>query len=135
MRKIVVSANYSIDIAEYLIKQAAIVAARNGRSISEQFEFWAELGRSIDGLVSEAEVLALQSGLLTLEPRESAYVDPDAVFEEVERRRPMPTTEITRAEIFYQASCTHPGYLEQMHEDGSRIMGRFERDKFVPLRQ
>ena len=62
-------------------------------------------------------------------------VDPEAVFAAVEADRHSGelSRKVTTASICYQASVTHPGYLEQIDESGERTIGSFHCGIFTPV--
>lgn len=64
-------------------------------------------------------------------------VDPDAVFAGVEAQRISGdlSQRVTSASPIYQASATHPGYLEQIDKDGNRSVGAFQNGVFMPIEE
>lgn len=121
-----------------LMQAANLTGSRFHRSAAEQIEYWASLGRQISHFVDPDKLLEVASGLAQLKvvPTTSLPVDPDAVFAAVEADRLSGTlsSKVTTTAIRYQASGTHPGYLEQIDEHGVRTVGTFQGGKFTPLR-
>jgi hypothetical protein len=126
------AASNPIRIDRTLFEQAAAEADRQKRSTPKQVEYWAELGQACDGLLNHADAVRLREGLLKLEPCESAPVNPDSVFATLDDARDdgSLSNQVTTAKTIYQASDSHPGYLEQVNTDGEVIVGQFERGKF-----
>lgn len=116
-----------------LVEEAIAEAARKLRTPPKQIEFWIRLGKAIDGLLSLEEIMALRGGLVHIEPTHGLRADPDEVFDDLESRRNTLSRTVTSARVVYQASREHPGYLEQIHPDGSVVVGRFEGRDFVAL--
>lgn len=125
------SASSPIRIDAALLDSAAAEASREHRTPPKQIEYWANLGRAVDGLLSRAEIVALRAGLLHLEPSSSGPVDPDEVFGHVERDRDQFAQELTLSGVAYQASRSRPGYLEAVYPDGRVVIGLFENGQFV----
>ncbi|MFH1807687.1 MAG: hypothetical protein ABIJ09_03000 [Pseudomonadota bacterium] len=121
-----------------LEKSLVAAAAREGeifkRSIPRQIEYWAELGRSVADHVNPIDLIKVREGLATLsiEPVTSTPVRSTEVFGELEGLREAGKLAglVSSSAIRYQASTKNPGYLEQVHPDGTRIVGRFSSGKF-----
>lgn len=128
-----------VRLQEELMQAARLTGARLHRSAAEQVEYWASLGRQISNFVEPDALLKVASGLarLKIEPTVSQPVDSDAVFAAVEadRRSGELSKKVTTAAIRYQASTTHPGYLEQIDENGVRTIGTFQNGVFTPLNE
>lgn len=125
------SASNPIRIDAALLDSAAAEASREHRTPPKQIEYWARLGRAVDGLLSRADIVALRAGLLHLKPSPSAPVDPDEVFGQMERDRDQFTRELGRSGVVYQAARERPGYLEAVYPDGRVVVGLFENGEFV----
>ena len=122
-----------------LVRAADAVAKRHKRTVPRQIEYWAELGRAIEPLVDPTVLIALQEGLarLVVEMPPSEPVRPADVFADLEHARndgdlPM---RVSSSPIRYQASAAAPGYLEQIHPDGTKTVGRFRSGRFVALKK
>ena len=128
------AASNPIRIDRSLFEQAAAEADRQKRSIPKQVEYWAELGQICDGLLSHADAIRLREGLLKIEPDNTAPIDTDAVFANLNAARNSGalTNSVTRAKVIYQISESHPGYLEQLEPDGNVVIGQFKSGKFQP---
>lgn len=126
-----------IRLQDELMQAAALAAERFHRSTAEQIEYWAEMGRNIDHMLNPDDLLAISAGLakITVEPVTSTPVDPASIFQSLENDRAsgmLPQT-VTGSAIRYQASDTHPGYLEQIHPDGRIQTGKFQSGEFIAI--
>lgn len=128
-----------IRLQEELMQAATLTAKRFHRSAAEQIEYWAELGRSVSSSLDPDVLLSVTSGLATIkiEPVYAEPVNPDDVFQALENERQAETLSqhITGSAIRYQASLTHPGYLEQIDQNGGRAVGKFQQGKFIALNE
>jgi len=126
-----------VRLQDDLMRAAMLVGEQEHRSAAEQIEYWATLGRKIAGFVSPMELLEVASGLaqVTVERAYGQPVDPDAVFASVEAKRQSGelARAVTSSPISYQASTTHPGYLDQIDENGHRTVGKFHSGIFIPI--
>lgn len=107
------------------------------RSAAEQIEYWADLGRKIARFVDPDKLLEIQSGLAHLKvvPNTVAPINADDIFSALEARRRMGelSRSVTTATPSYQASITHPGYLEQIDKNDHRTIGMFQNGVFTPI--
>jgi hypothetical protein len=121
------------------MQAARVAGARQHRSTTEQVEYWASLGRQISRFVDPDTLLEIAAGLacIKIEPTVAQPIDPEAVFAAVEtdRRSGELPKKVTTAAIRYQASATHPGYLEQIDKNGAATLGTFHNGVFAPLRE
>lgn len=115
-----------------LMAEATREAKRQHRSTRKQIEFWVELGRAVDGLVTREQAAGLRSGLLSVTAPDVGPVDIDDVFAELEERRPKLADQVTEARVRYQASQAHPGLLERIDPGGRVTVGQFEDGEFQP---
>lgn len=115
-----------------LMENATREARRQHRSTRKQIEFWVELGRSVDGVVTREQAAGLRSGLLTVMAPDDGPIEVDDVFAELESRRPSLAARVTRSPVRYQASREHPGLLERIGPDDRVTVGRFEGGEFQP---
>ncbi|MEX0588116.1 MAG: hypothetical protein WD136_02570 [Cyanobium sp.] len=114
-----------IRLQEELVQSATTAAALHHRSIAEQIEYWASLGRQVARFVDPDTLLEVASGLAALhvEPVASKPIPPEAAFAAL----------VSQAPIRYQASLEHPGALEQITADGQRTIGTFHKLFLEPL--
>lgn len=126
-----------VRLQEDLMQAASVTGARLHRSAAEQVEYWASLGRQIAAFVDPDTLLKIGAGLarLKVEPTVSQPIGPEVVFAAVEadRRSGELSKKVTTAPIRYQASVTHPGYLEQVDEKGVCVVGTFRSGIFTPI--
>lgn len=126
-----------VRLQDDLMKAASVTGARMHRSAAEQVEYWASLGRQVARFVDPDTLLEVAAGLarINVQPTISQPVDPDSVFDAVEKDRHSGelSRKVTNASIRYQASNTHPGYLEQINESGDCTVGTFQGGKFIPI--
>lgn len=120
-----------------LMESAARVSARHHRSVAEQIEYWAALGRQVSRVLDPDTLLEVAAGTvrLRLEPISAPVVPSEQVFAAVDAARTSGTLaqSVSAASIRYQASETHPGCLEQIAADGTRRLGQFRQGVFEPL--
>ena len=131
-----------VRLQEDLMQSASLAGSQLHRSAAEQIEYWASLGQQIAGFVNPQSLLAVAAGLarLRVEPIMAQPVASESVFAAVEseRRSGALSRKVTQAAIRYQASRTHPGYLEQIDANGLRTLGTlgtFRQAVFVPLEE
>lgn len=128
----------SIRLNSDLIFQAQSASAVECRSIPNQVEYWANLGRIISSVIDMEDAFAIIQGLKTLrvEPIQTISIDPDAVFDQLEADRATGFADkpITRAAFYYEASAQKPGYLDRVDSrTGERKTGRFADGKFSEI--
>ena len=132
-----------------LMQAAAITGERAKRSAAEQIEYWAGLGRSIAKTIDHDTLLAVSTGLATLkvEPVVGEALDVDSVFDVLEQGRSsgklsedimtlassgLEQRENSANHVRYQAAVGHAGFLEQLHADGTVLIGQFINGEFLP---
>lgn len=129
-------ASSPIRLQNDLMQAAGLTAKRYHRSAAEQIEYWAELGRSVSTKLDPDVLLSVVSGLTKIktEPVHSPSIDPTDVFDALERERQAGTlsNSVTQSAVKYQASTTHPGYLERIDANGTTTVGMFENGQFIP---
>ena len=129
-------ASSPVRLQDDLMQAASLTAKRFHRSAAEQIEYWAELGRSVSSTLDPDVLLSVASGLTKIktEPVHSPSIDPTDVFDALERERQAGTLSksVTQSAIKYQASTTHPGYLERLELNGTITVGMFENGQFTP---
>lgn len=119
-----------------LMDAAKIAGKALHRSASEQVEYWADIGRKVSKVIDPEALLEINAGLvkISLEKVVPISVDPDAVFTALDGARESGALQaaIASKSVQYQASAEHPGLLEQVHPDGSTVVGRFQNGCFEP---
>jgi len=70
-----------------------------------------------------------------LEANATMPLNADEVFNTVEQDRVegSAVTRLTRASVYYEASRSQPGLLDQVHSNGQRMTGRFHDGQFIPV--
>jgi hypothetical protein len=126
-----------IRIEQSLMNEAGIIGKDMHRSATQQLEYWADMGRQLEGLLSTNDIIKIKSGMaqLRVDSVSNTPIDPDSVFDTIERDRLSGAlaSKVTNAKIpRYQASVTYKGYLEQIAPNGSKRIGTFTGGKFVP---
>lgn len=128
-------ASSPIRLQDDLMQAAKLTAKRFHRSAAEQIEYWAELGRSVSSTLDPDVLLSVVSGLTKIktEPVHSPRIDPGDVFDALERERKdgQLSNAVTQSVLRYQASSTHPGFLERIESDGAITIGLFENGQFT----
>ncbi|MBU4387890.1 ParD-like family protein, partial [Candidatus Dependentiae bacterium] len=124
------------------LNSALIIAAQKvgtiqKRSVPNQIEYWAELGRAVEHLLEPADIYAITQGLkkITVEAVESEALNPEEVFASLEKGRSNGTLteKLTSASAYYETSRNIPGLLDKVNTStGERQTGRFQNGKFIP---
>ncbi len=118
-----------------LIEAAKMEGMVQKRSIPMQIEYWAELGRAVEGIIDHKDVFAVMQGLKTirLEAAFSAPIDPSDVFNDLEKNSGSKdvSSKLTAAPFYYEASRRRPGLLDKVNvKTGERQTGHFENGEF-----
>lgn len=120
-----------------LVEAAAAIGLLFKRTTPRQIEYWAELGRAVERELDAETVIALREGLaqLRVEPIKSAPISSSEVFTHLASvsNNGALAASVSAAPLRYQASTSAPGLLEQIHPDGTVIIGQFRDGQFVPL--
>jgi hypothetical protein len=108
------------------------------RSTPKQIEYWADLGRAVERIIDLSDVYEVLQGLkrLKLEDVESAAVDPDEVFIDLQKRTEQGrlSDEVTSAAVYFEASRIRPGMLDRVDTaTGLRQTGQFKNGQFHVL--
>ena len=126
-----------VRLEQSLMEAATVSGSLLHRSAAEQVEYWADIGRKVSNVITPDTLLAIKSGLLRIrvEEVEPIRLNPDDVFANLDRDRSSGALSeaIQSNTIRYQASKTHPGMLEQIHPDGTSIIGQFKNGQFIAL--
>jgi hypothetical protein len=120
------------------MKQAKLSGQLNKRSVSEQIEYWAELGRGVSGIIDPETLIKVNSGLakINVEDTDNTHIDPDDVFATLneERESGILSRSITSSSTVYQASQVFDGMLECIDQKGNITVGNFENGVFIETR-
>jgi hypothetical protein len=114
-----------VKLSDSLVLDARITAEVAQRSIAGQIEFWAGLGRAVEGLLRGREVLALRAAH-AVRPLSECL---ESVNSAEGRQR---VVDYLRSQPFphYEAAAGHPGLLVRIDADGTRTLGRFVNRRF-----
>ena len=128
-------ASSPIRLQDDLMKAAKLTGKRFHRSTAEQIEYWADIGRKVSTVLDPDTLISITTGLtqVKVEPIYGKPIDPDEVFNllEAQRQQGSLTQVVTSSAIKYQSSLTHPGYLEQIDQDGNVLVGQFKNGEFI----
>ena len=118
-----------------LVEAAGKEGALQKRSAPKQIEFWAELGKAVDGVIDSADVVAVIQGLRKIKviPVASMAVDPRDVFDSIETTRESGSLaeKVTSAAVYYETSLSRPGLLDRVNSrTGERQTGQFQKGVF-----
>lgn len=119
-----------------LVREAKATARIYKRSVPRQIEYWAELGRAVESMLTPEQLIAVRQGVvrIAIESADSRPVSADEVFADIDNRRARGelASRVAEAGVRYQRSESHPGRLERIGDDGTRTVGGFEDGRFVP---
>ena len=122
-------------VNDALFNEAEIEGSLMNRSAAKQVEFWARLGKNVANSVSPIELISLLQGIADIEVKVTApaRVEPGQVFNTVEQARASGSLgkQITQTRLYYEASQTHAGLLDQVSPDGRRQAGHFRDGEFI----
>lgn len=133
-------ATKSIRLNTDLIFQAQSASAVQRRSIPNQVEYWATLGRIISAVIGIEDAFAILQGLkkIRVEPTQTISIDSDTVFNNLEADRAKGFVDvdkpITSAPFYFEASQKKPGLLDRVNsQTGERKTGKFADGKFIEI--
>ena len=116
-----------VKLSDALVLEARLVGEVTERSIAGQIEFWARVGRAVEGVLRGDRVLRLkQRGEAVPLSELLASVDSKAGRERVKAQqaaRPFP---------HFEKAPGKSGYLVKIDGDGKRTVGRFVNREFHP---
>jgi hypothetical protein len=117
-----------VKLSDQLILDARQTSKIARRSIAGQIEFWAQLGRAVESLLSGAQALALcQAG--AAQPLSTCLGSVDSP----EGRKRVADYLESQPFPHYEAAPDAPGLLVRIEADGTRTVGRFVNRKFVAI--
>lgn len=130
--------NSPIRLEKELMKQAKLSCELNKRSVAEQIEYWAEIGRGVAAIINPETLIKVSSGLakINIEDTVNTAIDPDEIFQNLNRQRESGdlSRKVTQASVSYQASQSFEGQLECIDQEGKITIGQFENGIFVETR-
>jgi hypothetical protein len=116
-----------VKLSEALVLDARLVGEVAERSIASQIEFWARVGKAVEGVLRGDRLLQLKRrGEVAPLSKLLKSVDSKAGRERVKAQqaaRPYP---------HFEQAPGKPGFLVKIDEDGKRTVGRFVNREFRP---
>lgn len=126
----------ALRLSDKLVHEAETEALIQMRTAPKQIEYWAQIGKSVARSASGNDLLALMQGFarVQVDLLQSAPVNTDEVFAAVEEARADGSlhTAVSRGQVLYEASQSHPGLLDRMLPNGQRESGHFRNGEFIP---
>jgi hypothetical protein len=128
-----------LKVSDSLFSLAKREAQATQRSITGQIEHWARIGRAVEVILAHQELLALKQVGELLTPVFPSAARREEVHALLTRIADSADREATKASLhasgtpLYAADPEHPGLIIQAWPDGTRIPGRLEGRRFVPL--
>ena len=117
-----------VKLSDSLVLDARRTAEVGQRSIAGQIEFWAGLGRAVEGLLRGRESLALRKAGAARPLSECL-----GTVDSTEGRQRVVEYLRTRPFPHYEVAAGHPGFLVRIDSDGTRTIGRFVNRRFEPI--
>lgn len=109
-----------VELSDEIVADARRTAEIAARSLADQIELWAQLGRAIEPLLDSNRALALRrAGAIRPLSECLASVDSEQGRQRVRdhlRAQPFP---------HYEPAPDSPGLMVRIEEDGTRTVGRF----------
>ncbi|MBI4638741.1 MAG: hypothetical protein HY727_20580 [Candidatus Rokubacteria bacterium] len=126
-----------VKVSDQLLALAREEARSTHRSATAQIEHWATLGRAVEVMVAYREVLALKRAGQTLPiptfiRREEVHELLARLVEDVDRKN-VKTRIRAAGTPLYTTDPAYPGAIVEIQTDGTRVPGRLEGRRFVPL--
>jgi len=120
-------------VNDQLFQEAEAEASLMNRSTAKQVEFWAEIGKRVAHSVTPADMLALMQGIadVHIDIPKATSVKPEQIFAAVDKASATGQA-VSHGSLYYEASKTHSGLLDQVMPDGSRLTGHFTNGVFTP---
>ncbi len=116
-----------VKLSDALVLDARVVGEAAERSIASQIEFWARVGKAVEGVLRGDQVLQLkQRGEAVPLSALLKSVDSKAGRERVKAQQAM------RPFPHFEQAQGNPGFLVKIDEDGKRTIGRFVNREFRP---
>jgi hypothetical protein len=116
-----------VKLSDQLVLDARLTGEVSERSIAGQVEFWARLGRAVEGALRADQVLALKrvgdAQLVSKSLEEVGTTQGRERLSSVLQSRPYP---------HFEAAEGRPGFIVKIDADGTRTVGRFVQRVFTP---
>lgn len=118
-----------------LFQEAEAEGSLMNRSAAKQVEFWAELGKRVAHSVTPTDMLALMQGIAEVQVEVAApdRIEPTEIFVAVDNAsgNGQLGQQITRGNVYFEASLSKPGLLDKVMPNGQRLTGHFENGLFI----
>jgi hypothetical protein len=119
-----------VKLSDELIVEARVAGEAMERSIAGQVEFWARLGKAVEGLLTGKQMMVLGR-----EASSQSIVERLNTVDTPEGRRRVKDYLASEPFPHYFAHPEKKGLLIREEEDGRRTVGRFVNREFVAVRQ
>ncbi len=128
-----------LKVSDSLFAFAKQEAQATQRSITAQVEHWARIGQAVEVILAHEELLTLKQVGELLTPVFPSAVRRQEVHDLLSQIADSTDREATKTALrasgtpLYAADPEHPGMIIQVGSDGTRILGRLEGRRFVPV--
>ena len=118
-----------VRLDQSLMEAAKTQGSLSTRTPPEQIQYWATIGKSVESLLTSADLLSLMAETVEIQlvHKEAPYIDPMSVLLD-----PMASASNQQVKanamsvgFAYQASNLHPDKLEKIYPDGKIEVGTF----------
>lgn len=116
-----------VKLSDALVLDARVVGEAAERSIASQIEFWARVGKAVEGVLRGDRVLQLK--------RRGEVAPLSELLKSVDSktgRERVKAQQATRPYPHFEQAPGKPGLLVKIDEDGKRTVGRFVNRTFRP---
>jgi len=124
-----------IRVNDDFFKEAEAEGVLLNRSAAKQVEFWAKLGKRVANSITPTDMLALMQGIaeVHIQIPASQAVNAGDVFAAVDKASSTDKLRqrISGGTLYYEASKSRPGLLDQVMPDGTRRTGHFSGGSFL----
>ena len=128
-----------LKVSDGLFAMAKQEAQATQRSITAQIEHWARIGRAIEAILAHQELLGLKQAGDLLTPlylstarRHEVHGLLDRIANSTDREATTSALRVAGRPV-YTTDPSYPGLIVQVLPDGTRIPGRLEGRRFVPM--
>ena len=128
-----------LKVSDGLFALAKQEAQATQRSITAQVEHWARIGRAVEAILAHQELLTLKQLGDLLTPLYPSATRRQEVHDLLAGIAAGADREATKATLraagtpLYATDPEHPGMIIQVLPDGTRIPGRMEGRRFIPI--
>jgi hypothetical protein len=118
----------TVNISDDLLREAQKIAEASDRSLSEQIELWAGLGRAIEPFLLRSSIDRSRRAATT-----GSLSEAIRMVHTNEGRQRLYDYLATRPFPHFEAVKDAPGLLRKIDEDGTETVGKFVNRVFVPV--